>query len=92
MSFPAFLVGLLAISVLYTRAFNNTGASIWSAIFFHWIYTYTLDTMSAGLAPPPAAYQVLQYVPYIIIAVVVTAVWGAKTLTRKRDLTEVITT
>ena len=55
--------------MLYTWAFNNTGTSIWSAVFFYWIYTYILDTMSAGLAPLPEAYQILQYAPYIIIAV-----------------------
>jgi membrane protease YdiL (CAAX protease family) len=82
MSFLGFLVGLLSISVLYTWAFNNTLASIWSAVFFHWIYTYVLDTMGAGMAPPPATYQVLLYVPYIIIALVVVLIWGAKTLTR----------
>jgi membrane protease YdiL (CAAX protease family) len=91
MSFLGFLVGLLAISVLYTWAFNNTGASIWSAVFFHWIYTYALDTMSAGLTTPLAAFQILQYVPYIIIAVAVTAVWGTKTLTRGRDSAKTVT-
>ncbi len=83
-SFLGFLVGLLAISVLYTWAFNNTRASIWSAVFFHWIYTYVLDTISAGMAPPPTAYQILGYVPYIIIAIVVVLVWGSQTLTRSK--------
>ena len=36
-------------------------------------------------------FRILQYVPYIIIAVVVTAVWGAKTLTRGRNLAKTIT-
>ena len=84
MSFPGFLVGLLAFSVLYTWAFNNTRASIWSAVFFHWIFTYALDTMSAGIAPPPAMYQILQYLPYIIIAIVVLVIWGPQTLTRRK--------
>jgi len=38
-----------------------------------------------------AAYQILLYAPYIIIAVVVTAVWGAKTLTREGNLAKVTT-
>ena len=80
MSFLGFLVGLLAISVLYTWAFNNTHTSIWSAVFFHWIYTYVLDTISAGITPPPALYYIMGYVPYIIIAVVVVLVWGSQTL------------
>jgi membrane protease YdiL (CAAX protease family) len=81
-SFFGFLVGLLAISVLYTWIFNNTGASIWSAVFFHWIYTYVLGTLSAGMAPPPTAYQILGYVPYVIIALVVLVIWGPRKLIR----------
>jgi hypothetical protein len=77
-----FTFSTIAISVLYTWIFNNTGASIWSAVFFHWIYTYVLDTLSAGMAPPPVAYQVLQYVPYIIIAIVVLVIWGPRRLIR----------
>ena len=69
LTFPGFFVGLLALSVLYTWVFNNTSSSIWSAVFFHWIYTYIVDTMGAGMAPPPVGYQILGYVPYIIINV-----------------------
>jgi membrane protease YdiL (CAAX protease family) len=82
MSFIGFLVGTTTTSILYTWAYNNTGGSIWSAVFLHWLYTYALDTLSVGMTPPPADYQWLQYVPYILIAVVVVAVWGPRTLTR----------
>jgi len=81
-SFVGFTLGTTTISVLYTWAYNNTGRSIWSAVFFHWIYTYTLDTLSVGMTPLPADYQWLQYLPYLLIAVVTVAIWGPKTLTR----------
>ena len=84
-SFLGFMLGTTTISVLYTWAYNNTGNSIWSAVFFHWMYTYALDTLGVGMAPPPADYQWLQYVPYLIIAVVVVAIWGPKTLTRQQS-------
>jgi membrane protease YdiL (CAAX protease family) len=82
MSFMGFLVGTTTTSILYTWAYNNTGGSIWSAVFLHWLYTYALDTLSVGMTPPPANYQWLQYVPYILIVAVVIVVWGPKTLTR----------
>jgi len=81
-SFLGFMLGTTTISVLYTWAYNNTGASIWSAVFFHWIYTYALDTLGVGMAPPPSDYQWLQYLPYILIAVVVVVFWGPKKLVR----------
>jgi membrane protease YdiL (CAAX protease family) len=37
------MLGTTTISVLYTWAYNNTGGSIWSAVFFHWIYISALD-------------------------------------------------
>jgi membrane protease YdiL (CAAX protease family) len=82
LSFLGFLIGTTTTSILYTWAYNNTGGSIWSAVFLHWLYTYALDTLGVGMTPPPADYQWLQYVPYILIAAVVVVVWGPKTLTR----------
>ena len=51
---------------------------------FHWIYTYAMDTLAVGMTPPPADYQWLQYVPYLIIVAVVVVIWGPKTLTRQQ--------
>lgn len=82
MSFLAFAAGMLAISVLYTWVFNNTSGSIWGAVFFHWVFTYSLDTMGSGLAPPPDAYILLQYTPYLLLAAIVVLVWGPKRLSR----------
>jgi membrane protease YdiL (CAAX protease family) len=82
--FLGFMLGTTTVSVLYTWAYNNTGGSIWSAVFFHWVYTYALDTLGVGMTPPPADYQWLQYVPYILITVVVVVIWGPKTLTRQQ--------
>jgi membrane protease YdiL (CAAX protease family) len=83
--FLGFMLGTTTVSVLYTWAYNNTGGSIWSAVFFHWVYTYALDTLGVGMTPPPADYQWLQYVPYILITVVVVVIWGPRTLTRQGD-------
>jgi membrane protease YdiL (CAAX protease family) len=85
-SFLGFMVGTTTVSVLYTWVYNNTGGSIWGAVFFHWIYTYTVDTLGVGMTPPPADYQLLQYLPYILIAVIIVVVWGPKTLTRHRKV------
>jgi len=84
-SFLGFMLGTTTISILYTWAYNNTGGSIWSAVFFHWIYTYALDTLSVGMTPPPSDYQWLQYVPYIIITIVVMVIWGAGKLNGKGE-------
>ena len=83
MSFIAFSIGLLAMSVLYTWVYNNTSGSIWGAVFFHWIFTYSLDTIGSGLAPPPKLYHLLQYIPYILLAAGVIIIWGPARLSRE---------
>ncbi len=85
MSFLAFTVGVMAISILYTWVYNNTGGSIWSAVFFHWMYTWALDVISSGLRPPPRLYLLLSDTPFILIAVVVIGIWGPKTLMKEAN-------
>ncbi len=57
-------------------------------MFFHWVYTYALDTLGVGMTAPPADYQLLQYVPYIIIAIIAVAIWGPEKLVRKEQGTD----
>lgn len=81
--FTGFLCGVTALSILFTWLHNNTGGSIWTAIFFHWIYTYAAQVIASGVTRS-SLYNWLEYVPYILIAVVVVAVWGPKTLVRMK--------
>ncbi len=78
--FLGFVCGVTALSVLFTWLHNNTGGSIWTAIFFHWIYTYTAQVIASGVSRSPA-YNWLEYSPYVIIAVIIVALWKPKTLT-----------
>lgn len=68
--FPGFLVGVTALSIIFTWAHNNTGGSIWTAVFFHWVYTYSLEVTGTGVERS-VLYNWLEYTPYILIAVVV---------------------
>jgi membrane protease YdiL (CAAX protease family) len=68
--FVGFLVGTMANSVLFTWLHNNTSRSIWTAIFFHWIFTYAAQVVGSGVTRS-ALYNWLEYVPYIIVAIVI---------------------
>jgi len=85
--FLAFLVGTTATSVLYTWGYNNNGRSIWSAVFLHWVYTYTTEVMTLGITRS-SAYSWLEMVPYLILAVIVVITWGPDKLTRPRPMNE----
>jgi hypothetical protein len=75
--FTGFLVGVTALSILFTWAHNNTGGSIWTAVFFHWIYTYSLEVTGTGVVRSPV-YNWLEYSPFVLIAIIVTAFTLAK--------------
>lgn len=77
--FAGFLVGVMTASVLYTWLHNNTSGSIWTAIFFHWLYTYPVQVVASGVTRSDL-YNWLEYVPYIIIAIIVVLIWKPQTL------------
>jgi len=87
-SFLAFSVAVISTSILYTWLFNNTGGSVWSAVFLHWIYTYAVQVVwTAG--DRPEGYDWFEPLPYLVIAVIVVAVWGPRRLTRRAERTPV---
>jgi CAAX protease family protein len=75
MPFLGFFFGVTAHSVLYAWLHNHTGGSVWTAIFFHWIYTYAGQVIATGITRNPL-YNALEYAPYILIAIVVGFVWS----------------
>jgi membrane protease YdiL (CAAX protease family) len=83
-SFLSFLVGLTALSILFTWLQNNTRRSIWTAVFFHWLFTYAAQVVASGVTRSPV-YNWLEYSPFILVALIVVIVWGPRTL--KKDLT-----
>ncbi len=78
-SFVGFLLGMMAVSVLFTWLHNNTAGSIWTAIFFHWLYTYSAQVVASGVTRS-GLYNWLGYVPYISIAIIVVLIWKPQTL------------
>jgi uncharacterized protein len=79
--FIGFLVGFIANSVFYTLLYNNTKHSLWSAILFHWLFTYATQVVSSGVTRSPL-YNWLEYLPYVIMAVIVVLIWKPQTLSR----------
>ena len=78
--FAGFVVGMILQSVLYTWLHNNTGGSLWTAIFFHWLSTYAMQVVSSG-ASRSAPFNWLENVPLLIVAAGVVLLWGPYRLT-----------
>lgn len=49
MPFLPFLLSVTSSSFIYTFVYLRTNLSVFSAIFFHWVYTYALEVVSSGI-------------------------------------------
>ena len=79
-----FLLHDLALAVLFTWIFNNTGGSVFMSMLAHAAFNLTITVLpvlpSAAGSPLPLAYAIaLLYVAALIVLVI----FGPKTLTRK---------
>lgn len=72
--FGGFVVVLMAQSVIYTWLHNHTGGSIWTAVFFHWLYTYAAQVIFTGVTRTPI-FNLLEPLPYLVIAAILIGVW-----------------
>jgi len=72
--FIGFLVSLVAVSIIMTWLNNNTSGSIWTAVLFHWLHTYSSQVVSTGVTRS-TAYDWLEYSPYILLALIVVLIW-----------------
>lgn len=70
--FAGFVLNLMSISIIMTWIMNSAKGSLWSAIFFHWIYTYCLQVVSTGVTRN-ALYNWLESAPFVVIAIAVVA-------------------
>jgi hypothetical protein len=77
--FIGFLLSVTSTSVLFTWLHNRAHSSIWMAVFFHWIYTYCAQVVASGITRTQT-YTSLEYVPHIIVALVVILIWKAEFL------------
>ncbi|HEX7555477.1 MAG TPA: hypothetical protein VF338_02550, partial [Leptolinea sp.] len=73
----------IANSILYTWLYNNTKQSLWSAILLHWLYTYAVTVVFAGVTRTPL-YNWLEYLPYVVMAASVVLIWKPQTLSRSQ--------
>jgi uncharacterized protein len=72
--FLPFLFTLMAISIAFAWLHHHTGGSIWTAIFFHWIYTCAGQVIASGIPQTPQNAW-FSCIPYVIIAGLVVQVW-----------------
>ncbi len=84
MPYTGFFFGVVTMSLLYGWLHNHTGGSVWTAIFFHWIFTYAAQVTATGVTRI-AVYNWLEYAPYLLVALLVAIAWSQET--RRRALT-----
>ena len=73
------MIGIIPLSVTFTWIFNNTHRSTLAVILFHFMVVFTDELLNLTMRTD--FYSTLLW---ILAAIVVTIVWGAKTLTRNQ--------
>ena len=79
LDFWTFIFSPIFLSILFTWIYNNTNRSTLSAIFFHFMCNF-----SGNLIPLRAQGRLYSLILIIILSMVVTLIFGPKTLTRIR--------
>jgi len=79
LDFWTFIFSPIFLSILFTWIYNNTNRSTLSAIFFHFMCNF-----SGNLIPLTEQGRLYSLILIIILSVVVTLIFGPKTLTRNR--------
>jgi membrane protease YdiL (CAAX protease family) len=72
--FLPFLITLTTLSIVFAWLHQHTARSIWTAIFFHWIYTCAGQVVSSGI-PQTTQNAWFSCIPYVVIAGLVMLVW-----------------
>jgi membrane protease YdiL (CAAX protease family) len=79
-----FFCEMISLSVLFAWLHNHTNGMIWTAIFFHWVYTYAAQVVDSGVTRA-GPYNWLEYLPYILTALFISAVWIGKMRSKAPD-------
>lgn len=82
-----FFFGVTAMSVLFAWLQNHTGGSLWMAVFFHWIYTYASQVVATGVTRG-TLFNWLEYLPYILIAMLIAVVWNRELKSKSSELSK----
>ncbi len=81
LSFWLFMVGIVPMNILFTWIFNHTGRSTLAAMLLHFMVNFTGELVA--LTPRAEFYSILLWT---LAAIVVTLIWGGRTLTRTDEL------
>lgn len=73
--FVGFFFGIVGMSLIFAWLHNHTGGSVWTAIYFHWIYTFAAQVVATGVTRN-ATYNWLEYTPYMLVALLVVIAWN----------------
>lgn len=69
MPFLVFLITVTSISFVFTYVYIQTNRSLFSAIFFHWIYTYVIQVVSTSIERS-TLYNWIEFIPALLIGFV----------------------
>lgn len=67
--FPTFAISVISISFVYTYIYKQTKQNLFSAVFLHWVYTYTIQVVSSSIIRSNV-FNWLEFVPALLVGLV----------------------
>jgi membrane protease YdiL (CAAX protease family) len=78
LSFWLFMIGIVPLTVVFTWTFNHTQRSTLAIILFHFMVNFTGELVALSQRA-----EVYSIILWVVAAIGVTAIWGAKTLSAR---------
>ncbi|SFC51808.1 CAAX protease self-immunity [Halobiforma haloterrestris] len=78
LGFWLFMIGTVALSVAFTWVYNHTSRSTLGIILLHGWVNFVSETIEVA--------DVIYYSHWVLLAVLLTAIWGARTLTNAEEV------
>ncbi|MCY6958387.1 CPBP family intramembrane glutamic endopeptidase [Clostridium brassicae] len=69
LSFFTFVISVTSSSFIYTYFYIKTNQNLFTAVFFHWVYTFLSDVVHGGIVKSNL-FNSLEFVPVLIIGLV----------------------
>ncbi|KAJ50161.1 hypothetical protein BD780_000947 [Clostridium tetanomorphum] len=69
LSFLTFMISITSSSFIYTYIYIKTHGKLFTAVFFHWIYTFLSDVVHGGIVKSNL-FNLLEFVPAFLIGLV----------------------
>ncbi len=69
LSFLTFIISVTSMCFVYTYIYIRTNQNLFTAVLFHWVYTFLSDVVNSGIVRS-SLYNILEFAPSLLLGIV----------------------